>query len=758
MIGRRFTVKDSIEMSRFGRSGGDPLFSPDRKHFVVVTSRGILKSNQIESTLWLFNSDEIRKFVQMDSAAKAPAPRVLARFSEVPQADSIDSYESIITDIRWLDDSHRLLFLAQNSRGERQLFKVAISGGPVRALTPVGLDVNRYAATPRTVVYMATSSHEQVKMGSSINRDAIDVTGLGWWSFLYPDFLAENYARCNELWVVRNGKSARVNAPGSYCLPHDEYNQVLSLSPDENSLVVAAPVQRIPKSWQLYRTPFPDRKIDPDSPEATVPSNPLRLTQYEMVNLKDGSKHSLLGSPNGWAVGYPDHNDAVWWRDGEKLLLLNTYLPLDLSTHEQQDQLRNLCSAAFVDLSSHFADCIMFARYPNQMSYVLTASFAGSPDRVLLELYDSADGKVQRQFQRVEGSWEPNDYGQTDSQRRPSEKQLSDLTIEIRQDLNTPPAIWATDCKTNHARKIWDPNPELSLFELGEASVFHWQDSSGHQWTGALVKPPDYAKGRRYPLVIQTHGFAEDEFMTDGAYTTAFAARPLAALGIVVLQMGKNYNYKSLADELPLQILGFESAIQHLASDGVTDPSKVGIIGFSRTCYHVEGALIKDPGLFAAATMADGVDESYIQAILSAVGASDHEGTEIYGAPPVGEGLKPWITSAPGFHLDRVQTPLRIEAIRAESVLGEWEIYSSLTMQRKPVEFIYFPKGQHILQKPLERLASQQGNVDWFRFWLKSEESVDPAKAQQNTRLHELSRLQEHNEKKSANAPSPNSH
>jgi len=49
--------------------------------------------------------------------------------------------------------------------------------------------------------------------------------------------------------------------------------------------------------------------------------------------------------------------------------------------------------------------------------------------------------------------------------------------------------------------------------------------------------PPHYVPGQLYPLVIQTHGFPEHEFMTDGVYTTAFAARALASHGIVVLQM-----------------------------------------------------------------------------------------------------------------------------------------------------------------------------------------------------------------------------
>jgi len=91
---------------------------------------------------------------------------------------------------------------------------------------------------------------------------------------------------------------------------------------------------------------------------------------------------------------------------------------------------------------------------------------------------------------------------------------------------------------------------------------------------------------------------------------------------------------------------------------------------------------------------------------------SPHQGYEIYRANPFGEGLKRWLEVAPGFHLDRVQTPLRIEALRAVSVIGEWEIYSSLRHQSKPVDLIYFPEAQHKLQRPLERMASQQRRLD----------------------------------------------
>ena len=107
---------------------------------------------------------------------------------------------------------------------------------------------------------------------------------------------------------------------------------------------------------------------------------------------------------------------------------------------------------------------------------------------------------------------------------------------------------------------------------------------------------------------------------------------------------------------------------------------------------------------------------------------------KIIGTSPVGDGLAIWMQHAPSFRLDKVVTPLRIEAIGPSSVLMEWEIYASLRDQHKPVDLIYIPGGQHILQKPLDRLASQQGNVDWFRFWLEGYTDPAPQKVQQYRR------------------------
>jgi hypothetical protein len=108
--------------------------------------------------------------------------------------------------------------------------------------------------------------------------------------------------------------------------------------------------------------------------------------------------------------------------------------------------------------------------------------------------------------------------------------------------------------------------------------------------------------------------------------------------------------------------------------------------------------------------------------------------------------LAVWAKNAPGFQLDRVRTPLLIGTLSPAPILGEWEIYASLRMQKKPVDLMYLPQRdgyQHILQRPLDRLASQQTNVDWFRFWLQRYEDPDPAKVAQYKRWEGLRKLQE---------------
>jgi dipeptidyl aminopeptidase/acylaminoacyl peptidase len=199
---------------------------------------------------------------------------------------------------------------------------------------------------------------------------------------------------------------------------------------------------------------------------------------------------------------------------------------------------------------------------------------------------------------------------------------------------------------------------------------------------------------------------------------------------------------------------GFEGAIQQLAHSGFIDRDKVGIVGFSRTGWYVEYMLTHSRFPITAAEVADNMDASYVQYILSDVGLCAELESD-NGARPFGEGLETWIRRASGFNVDKIHTPLRMEIDTRPlvSIVGFWELFSVLRYLGKPVDLTVIPdieEGVHILQNPQQRLVSEGETVDWFCFWLKGEEDENPDKAAEFARWRILRQLQKHDERRSA--------
>jgi hypothetical protein len=108
-----------------------------------------------------------------------------------------------------------------------------------------------------------------------------------------------------------------------------------------------------------------------------------------------------------------------------------------------------------------------------------------------------------------------------------------------------------------------------------------------------------------------------------------------------------------------------------------------------------------------------------------------------YGSPFTA-GISRWIEANPLYKLPLTTAAVRIETASPASMLGHWEYYALLKEHGRPVDFIYFPQGRHVLMKPSERLASQGGTVDWFDFWLNEHEDTRAEKADQYVRWRKL--------------------
>lgn len=731
---RYFTVPDSIEMSRFDTTEAGPLFSPDHEFFSVVTSRGVIDTDSIESTLWVFRAAEVRHLLDSGQSGGALQGKAVFKLAQVPRNDYSTPYAPVISSVRWSQDSNALLFLGQDGGGERRLYRVDVRSGAARELTPKGEDVSLYAVQGRTIVYLVVSPKQNIWSGRPINADALDITGEPL-AMIMPQI--DDSALYRELWVLRNGNRWKLRRDGKYSIRlANHFPDVLSISPDEKSLAVLVPSSTVPSLWESYEPENNYPRLRPNHPELTTPFNFIRPMQYTVFDVTTGKTRFTLSAPHAYALGYVQEDTAVWSADSRRLLLTNTFLPLTLADEEQRPQRQIPCACSIVDLDRLSTSCIAWSRYRRTGgSSLASAQFGPDADEVILGFNAASNGSSQERYIFEDDVWQRakavQNYKPNVQESIPSASTSTLSTIiEIKETPNEPPALFAADQKSGQIRKLWDPNPQLSLIDLGEITEFRWVDNTGYKWLGQLVKPPDYVPGHRYPLVIQTYGFSGG-FVSDGIFPSASAVRPLAAIGIMVLQMPRRTDHYGTPDEAPDQLRGMQSAIARLVEENLIDPKKVGVAGFSHTSYHVESAIVTDPTLFAAATIADGMDGSYMQYLYSVSDSTANIQEGLYGAKPFGSGLKLWLDRAPGFNLDKIQSPVRIETYSFPSVLTQWETYASLLNQHKPVDLVYFPHADHLLQKPLERLASQQGNVDWFRFWLKGEEDPDAQKRDQ---------------------------
>jgi dipeptidyl aminopeptidase/acylaminoacyl peptidase len=319
------------------------------------------------------------------------------------------------------------------------------------------------------------------------------------------------------------------------------------------------------------------------------------------------------------------------------------------------------------------------------------------------------------------------------------------IGITIAQDSNVWPQLVATDRETGKHAVITHFNPKLDALELGVLETISWNDADGKKWTGGLIKPVGYQPGRRYPLVIQTHGYRPGEFFVDGHmdFTSGYAAREMANRGLAVLQVEDTGDWDGSRDKLLTLLRPYVSAIDFLDQQGLIDKDKVGIHGFSAYGIHVEQALVSDSIKLAAASVADASEYSAMNAVMwfgmPYPGMMSDE--RMIGVPFWGDqNVATWVERDPTFHLDRVTSPLLIED--NQTSFPWFDVFARLRRQHRPVEFISLPGGDHVLSQPWQRLTAQEAVLDWYDFWLNGHEDPASAKHEQYARWEKLCDLQ----------------
>jgi len=676
-------------------------FSPDQTRFALVLKKGNLAHDTNEYTLTFRTRDAL-------SSAKAEATLKM---------ESASNREAIKT-VRWLSDNRRLLFIGESPAAMPQIYSFDVMTRRLKQITHHANPIVAFDASAdgKVIVFEADPPVKDIMDTPEVRRAGFYATGEDLGEILLAGTpSSRSWSRdSRELFVLTSGRLPQKIATPDGIWP----NLTLSVAPNGRYALIEALVRDVPKEWLGYG----DRVLHEFIAANKAPTATSLVERYLMLDTNSKTIAPLIDAPKSW-----EHDGFVWVDGGRSIILSKAYLPLASISVEEGNERANNRYVVEVNPATHSISKI------TSDSLVAKRWMAKSKE-IVLEAKDASGATGTKAYRRKGASWD-----ETASVSNITESNRPAVTYE--QDMNTAPKIWVAAQPEAEKKLLLDLNPQFSRLCFAKEEQITWQGTDGHPLRGGLYLPPDYQPNHRYPLVIQTHAFDPHKFWIDGPWSSAFAAQPLAARGIVVLQVGgaadgRDSLYRSTPSEAPRQMAAFEGAIDYLDRRGIIDRERVGIIGFSRTVFHVAYTLTHSKYHFAAATLADGFNAGYFEEIAFRNVTSEHN--VVNGGPPYGASLPSWLERAPAFRIAALHSPVRLESYGMASTIEQWEWFSLLSQQKKPVDFLLLPRGTHILVKPSERLASQQGNVDWFTFWLNGEIDGAPKKREIYARWKEL--------------------
>jgi dipeptidyl aminopeptidase/acylaminoacyl peptidase len=753
---RHFTVEDSIAMQRFvdpdpEASGRVTSFSPNGRCFVVVTTRGLLKDNLLESTIWLFDVNSVRQFA-LHPEAEPPAPKILVRLKGMNDTEPGDS-PSMVRGLRWAADSQSVLFLGRDGSTEWHLYDVSVGEQKIARISPLGQSVAAFDFFQNQFVYTVTLTCpmeplSRVLVGTGLPMHAMTDTK--------PRRSCPND---NELWEASNGRARPVIDPATrQPLKINTYygSTLLLISPDGRHVVAAQAVTEVPEQWTKYQSGARYDASGNIGKILPLSAEQLKLAydtdvpeQMILVDLRSNTNSPLLNAPLGRSAKYIGDTRVSWSPDGQSIMLSNVLLPQSGGTEPDVAERLNAAYVVQVNLATHAWSPI--ARLKQNAS---TEAHSWQPslitinwERAEVHVQYSSHGPSSETYQQIHGKW-------TQIRDDAPGSEVTDalpLDVEVRQDLNTRPALFVKPSPSSNYTRLWEPNPQFKDIVFGHAAVLTWKDADGRSVHGVLIEPPDFEPGRRYPLIVEARSYRQDLFVVDGTYATAVAAQAMAGDGLMVLQAGEPEvpRDESFRKGTAAALAGYQAVIAKLSSEGLIDSNRVGIIGFSRTCDNVMYAVTQAPQLFAAATIANGFTYGPVGYLEMVDASADDSAMKQwwlhYGGNPLSDALSTFEQESLLFNLRRVNTPVRVETRDPAYILTDWETYAGLRSLNKPVDLIMLPYATHIVTMPADVYASQQGDVDWFRFWLQGYERAMPQDPDQYRRWNHLRDLRDAN-------------
>jgi dipeptidyl aminopeptidase/acylaminoacyl peptidase len=271
---------------------------------------------------------------------------------------------------------------------------------------------------------------------------------------------------------------------------------------------------------------------------------------------------------------------------------------------------------------------------------------------------------------------------------------------------------WSPKRLTNENREI------TQAVKFGRARRFSFKASDGLAIEGFLVFPPNYKRGRRWPMLMNVHGGPHGYHPVT---VNPLMVQAKAAAGYVVFLPNPRGSI-TYGDDFMQRVVGswgeedFEdlmSGVDRLVSLGIAHPDKLYIEGYSYGGFMSSWVVGRDHRFKAAVIGAPLTD-------MTSAWATSDINTYLSGELQL---------SAPHDDSDAYQdkSPLSyVKNVKTPSMLVHWagdtrcpvgqseQFYLALKTLKRKTEFVLYPGGSHGNRTPSQMQDFVERSLDWF--------------------------------------------
>jgi len=262
---------------------------------------------------------------------------------------------------------------------------------------------------------------------------------------------------------------------------------------------------------------------------------------------------------------------------------------------------------------------------------------------------------------------------------------------------------------------------------LGTVEDIAFRSRDGAEIHGQIVKPPDFAPGKRYPTILWIHGGPngqDDHSLELRSYGPPLERQLFATHGYLALAVnyrggtgrGAKFARSIVADWGHKEVEDLLAGVDWAVSSGLADPARLGVGGWSYGGLLTDYIIASDARFRAAISGAGSGNQ------LSTYGVDQYvlEYNAELGPPWRSTAL--WLkVSYPFFHADRIRTPtLFLGGDRDFNVpiIGGEQMYQALRTLGVPAELIVYPGEYHELDRPSFLVDRYRRYLDWMEKYL----------------------------------------